>query len=75
MGQVFIRNFDDGVLSELKRMAASDGKPLELFLRELLEAKVREERKGFFEFARGMRERCKPSSIDPTDLIREDRDR
>lgn len=75
MGQVIIRNLDDDLLVSLKRMAANDGKSLEQFLREVLAMKVRERREGLVEFARGMRERCKPSDIDPTDLIREDRDR
>ena len=38
-------------------------------------AKAREEKEAFFEFAKGMRERSRPSDLDPTDLIREDRDR
>lgn len=75
MGQVIIRNLDDSVLLRLKQMAQQDSKSLEQFLRDLLADKVRDDREGFFEFARGMRERCKPIDVDPTDLIREDRDR
>ncbi|MBO6765866.1 hypothetical protein [Maricaulis sp.] len=75
MGQVIIRNLDDHVVANLKRMAANDGKSLEQFLREVLEERIYRQREDFLEFARGVRERCKPTDIDPTDLIREDRDR
>ena len=75
MGQVIIRNLDDGVVAGLKRMAGREEKSLEQFLREVLEERIYREREGFLEFARGVRERCRPTNIDPTDLIREDRDR
>ena len=75
MGQVIIRNLDDSVLLRLKQMAQRDSKSLEQFLRDQLAETAMRDREGFFEFARGMRERCKPIDIDPTDLIREDRDR
>ena len=75
MGQVIIRNLDDGVVAELKRLAARDEKSLEQFLREVLVERSNQPRQGFLEFARGVRERSRPSDIDPTDLIREDRDR
>ena len=75
MGQVIIRNLDDHVVANLKRMAALEEKSLEQFLREVLEERVHRRRESFLEFARSVRERCKPIDIDPTDLIREDRDR
>ncbi len=75
MGQVIVRNLDDSVLLRLKQMAQRDSKSLEQFLRDQLSETAMRDREGFFEFARGMRERCKPIDIDPTDLIREDRDR
>ena len=75
MGQVIIRNLDDHVVANLKRMAAREDNSLEQFLREVLSETAMRDRQGFFEFARSMRERCKPIDIDPTDLIREDRDR
>ncbi|OLF72407.1 hypothetical protein AWH62_11305 [Maricaulis sp. W15] len=75
MGQVIIRNLDDAVVASLKRMAARDGKSLEQFLREVLEERTYRDKETFLEFARGVRERCRPSDLDPTDLIREDRDR
>lgn len=75
MGQVIIRNLDDHVVASLKRMAAHEGKSLEQFLREVLEERIYRQRESLLEFARGVRERCKPTDIDPTDLIREDRDR
>ncbi|WP_323762476.1 FitA-like ribbon-helix-helix domain-containing protein [Maricaulis sp.] len=75
MGQVIIRNLDDAVIANLKRMAARDGKSLEQFLREVLAERSNRPRESFLEFARGVSERSRPSDIDPTDLIREDRDR
>ena len=75
MGQVIIRNLDDSVLADLKRMAANDGKSLEQFLRELLQEHSRRDRSSFLEFARGVRERSQPAFRDATELIREDRDR
>lgn len=75
MGQVIIRNLDDSVLADLKRLATNEGKSLEQYLRDLLAERARADKHGFFEFAKGMRERSRPSDLDPTDLIREDRDR
>ena len=75
MGQVIIRNLDDGVVASLKRMAGREKKSLEQFLREVLETRAREDREDFIEFARGMRERSRPAFRDATELIREDRDR
>ncbi|WP_291843244.1 hypothetical protein [Maricaulis sp.] len=75
MGQVIIRNLDDAVVANLKRMAAREEKSLEQFLREVLAAKAREDREAFIEFARGVRERSKPVFRDATELIREDRDK
>jgi antitoxin FitA len=75
MGQVIIRNLDDAVVANLKRMAARDGKSLEQFLRDVLAETALADREGFVEFAKGMRERSRPAFKDATDLIREDRDR
>lgn len=75
MGQVIIRNLEDHVVANLKRMAAREGVSLEQFLRDVLAAKAREDRKALVEFAKGVSERAKPSLIDPTDIIRRDRDR
>ncbi len=75
MGQVIIRNLDDAIVANLKRMAAREDKSLEQFLREVLEDRARQDRDDFIEFARGVRERSKPAFRDATDIIREDRDR
>ncbi len=75
MGQVIIRNLDDAVVANLKRMAAREEKSLEQFLREVLQERASRERESFVAFARSVAERCRPSDIDPTDLIRQDRDR
>ena len=44
MGQVIIRNLDDHVVANLKRMAALEEKSLEQFLREVLEERVHRRR-------------------------------
>ena len=75
MGQILIRNLDDALIAKLKSNAKSENTSLEQYLRDLLAEKVNSDREAFFEFAKGMRERSKPSFIDATDLIREDRDR
>lgn len=75
MGQILIRNLDDRLIETLKCKAKSENTSLEQYLRDLLAETVQSERDAFDAFARGMRERSRPSLIDPTDLIREDRDR
>jgi antitoxin FitA len=75
MGQVIIRNLDDSVVANLKRMAAREDKSLEQFLREVLAAKAREDREALIAFAKGVRERSRPAFKDATDLIRDDRDK
>jgi plasmid stability protein len=75
MGQILIRNLDDDLIEVLKSQAKSENTSLEQYLRDLLAEKVRTDRDDFETFARGMRERSRPSFKDATDLIREDRDR
>tara|TARA_A100001391_G_scaffold87373_2_gene57826 strand:+ start:333 stop:572 length:240 start_codon:yes stop_codon:yes gene_type:complete len=75
MGQVIIRNLDDHVVANLKRMAAREDKSLEQFLREVLAMKAREDREDLIAFARGVRERSRPAFKDATQIIREDRDK
>lgn len=75
MGQVIIRNLDDSVLADLKRLATNEGKSLEQYLRDLLAERARQDKRSFFEFAQGMRDRSQTAWRDATDLIREDRDR
>lgn len=75
MGQVIIRNLDDSVVANLKRMAAREDKSLEQFLREVLAAKAREDRESLIAFAKGVRERSRPAFKDATDLIRDARDK
>jgi plasmid stability protein len=75
MGQILIRNLDDRVIAKLKLNAEAANTSLEQYLRELLTSKVMSDREAFLAFAKGMRDSCRPSDLDPTDLIREDRDR
>ncbi len=75
MGQILIRNLDDQVIAKLKLNAAAANTSLEQYLRNLLTTKVTSDKEAFLAFAKGMQESARPSDLDPTDLIREDRDR
>tara|TARA_R110002095_G_scaffold194354_1_gene172613 strand:- start:1843 stop:2070 length:228 start_codon:yes stop_codon:yes gene_type:complete len=75
MGQILIRNLDDQVIAKLKLNAEAASTSLEQYLRDLLTSKVTFDREAFLAFAKGMQDSARPSNLDPTDLIREDRDR
>ena len=75
MGQILIRNLDDGVIARLKLNAEAASTSLEQYLRDLLTTKVTSDKEAFLAFAKEMRDSSRPSNLDPTDLIREDRDR
>lgn len=75
MGQSLIRNLDDGVIARLKLNAEAANTSLEQYLRDVLTTKVTSDKEAFLAFAKGMQESARPSDLDPTDLIREDRDR
>ena len=74
MGQVLIRNLDDDVIARLKAKAEQDGKSLEQSLRELLAREAEQRADDLIAFADRIRAMSKPTTIDATDLIREDRD-
>jgi antitoxin FitA len=79
MGQVVIRNIDDGVVERLKTRAAAQRKSLEQSLRELLTEAAKPSRTELTaeaERIRAMAPRRKKTGSYPTaeSLIREDRD-
>ena len=75
MGQVIIRNIDDGVLARLKEKAERANRPLEQTLREILAAAARPSKEEVLARLDEIRARSAYTTIDATDLIREDRDR
>lgn len=74
MGQVIIRNLDDSVLAHLKAKAERAGVSLEQSLRDLLAREAGKDKEEFMAWAKSMREKAKPVTVDSTVLIREDRD-
>lgn len=75
MGQVLIRNLDDAVIEKLKKRAERANVSLEQSLRELLTQSARElDKEEALAAADRIRATVKPSGLDPTELIREDRD-
>ncbi len=75
MGQVIIRNIDDAVLARLKEKAERAGRPLEQTLREILADAARPTREELLARMDKVRSLSKYTTLDATDLIREDRDR
>ncbi len=75
MGQLLVRNLDDGVVERLKRQAEARKISLEQLLREVLSAAAGPSRKEVLEAADRIR-RMTPKRLadDSTDLIRADRD-
>lgn len=79
MGQVLIRNLDDGLIADYKRAAADHGRSLEAELRAALAERRPQGRLTTEEklaLIRSLHARTPPGAraIDSTDLIREDRD-
>ncbi len=75
MGQVIIRNIDDAVLARLKEKAERASKPLEQTLREILADAARPTRDELLARMDKVRAMSTYTTLDATDLIREDRDR
>lgn len=74
MGQLLVRGLDDRLIRSLKERAARHGRSVEAEHRTILELALTPERETFAEAAARLRARIPPSTIDSTDLIREDRD-
>lgn len=79
MGQVLIRNLDDGLIADYKRVAADRGRSLEAELRDALANMRPRSRKSKEELLALSRMLCadtpaSAAAIDSTLLIREDRD-
>jgi len=81
MGQVLIRNLDDGLLEDFRRAAKDGGRSLEAELREALQRSrplpKRLSREELVELSRRMRALTPPGAgdVDSTQIIREARDR
>jgi antitoxin FitA len=74
MGQILVRNLDDGVIDRLKARAAREKTSLEQTVREILvEASKPSKEEVWAEIDR-IREKSKPQSIDSTAIIRAWRD-
>ncbi len=75
MGQMLVRNLDDGVIERLKARAAERGTSLEQVAREVLTAAaLDDERKAWAERAAALRGRVEPSEVSSVEIIREWRD-
>lgn len=74
MGQILVRNLDDGVIERLKQKANQNGQSLEQTLRQILADAAKPSRQEIVEEARRIRSMMPPSTLDSTELIREDRD-
>ncbi|HEX5325180.1 MAG TPA: hypothetical protein VFW75_00790 [Acetobacteraceae bacterium] len=75
MGQLLVRGLDDRLIRSLKERAARNGRSVEAEHRAILEVALGSPAQTFAERAARLRARLPPSTLDSTDLIREDRDR
>ncbi len=76
MARIVVRNLDDSVVAELKRVCESHGRSLEAEVREVLTAATRVDRSEIRARLAAMRARQGPQAgPDSVELIREDRDR
>lgn len=79
MGQVLIRNLDDALIADYKRVAADNGRSLEAELRDALAAMRPRRRMSKSELVALSNRLCAltpetAAAVDSTLLIREDRD-
>jgi plasmid stability protein len=75
MGQVIIRNLDEGVVAALKARAERMRKPLEQTLRDIVTEAARKDKEAALDRIRKIRAMSPFTRIDATGLVREDRDR
>jgi antitoxin FitA len=74
MGQILVRNLDDGVIERLKKRALKTDKSLEQTVRDILTEAAKPSRAELLAEMDRIRESIGHVSLDATDLIREDRD-
>ena len=74
MAQLTVRNVSAAVVQALKQRAAANGRSAEAEHRELLRSALLGADEDFAARAHALRQRLR-SSVDSTDIIREDRDR
>jgi plasmid stability protein len=74
MGQILVRNLADDVIDRLKQRAKGERLSLEQLVRNVLAEAAKPSRAEIIEAARRIRAKMPPSTLDSTELIREDRD-
>ena len=74
MGQILVRNLDDKVIEVLRKRARQQNVSLEQSLRTIITEAAKPSRLEFVQEADRIRAMMPISTIDSTDLIREDRD-
>jgi antitoxin FitA len=74
VAQILVRNIDDDTVDALKARAAREGKALEQLVREVLAAFAHSEKDRLLAYTDALQARSPDYLIDPTELIREDRD-
>jgi plasmid stability protein len=74
MGQILVRNLEDGVIERLKARALKADKSLEQAVRDILTEAAKPSREEILAEMDRIRAEIGPVSLDATDLIREDRD-
>lgn len=74
MAQLTVRNLAPEVVGALKRRAAAHGKSAEAEHRDILRKALLGDEEGFAARAMALRQRLR-SSVDSTEVIRQDRDR
>ena len=75
MGQIIVRNLDDAVIARLKSRATANNTSLEQTVRAILSSATTGERDDVWRAIDEARNALKPSTIDSTVLVRQDRDR
>ena len=74
MGQILVRNLDDGVIERLKKKAVDEKVSLEQFVRNLLFVASKPSKEEMLADMDRLRNANPYTSIDAVDLIRADRD-
>lgn len=75
MGQLIVRNLQDATVETLRAAAERANKPLEQSVREILDEAARAQKAVVLERVRRIAALNPPTTLDATELIREDRDR